>query len=115
MFTTPNKQTRNGSYSTGKKSKSKEAARQRRSKESNEFKHLASLLPLQAEITQQLDKASIIRLTISYFNLRKFFDQCALKPFSNSDQFILNCTEKFDTHNLFHSVNIKILFIINNR
>lgn len=57
------------------KCKSKEAARLRRNKENDEFQYLASLLPLQYEITKQLDKASVIRLAISYFKIREFFDE----------------------------------------
>ena len=33
---------------------------------------LAGMLPLQHAITNQLDKASLIRLTISYLKLREF-------------------------------------------
>lgn len=57
------------------KCKSKEAARMRRNKENEEFQNFASLLPLQNEITKQLDKASVIRLAISYFKIREFFSQ----------------------------------------
>ena len=79
-----NKKSNGPAETTGKKSKSKEAARQRRNKENNEFKYLASLLPLQSEITQQLDKASIVRLTIGYFRLRTFFEnQCNSSSLSN--------------------------------
>lgn len=65
--------------------KSKEAARSRRNRENDEFKYLAGLLPLQTEITKQLDKASIIRLTISYLKLRKFYSEC---NFVNESNFI---------------------------
>ncbi|CAF0790407.1 unnamed protein product [Brachionus calyciflorus] len=61
-----------------KNNKSKEAARSRRNRENDEFKYLSSLLPLQSEITKQLDKASVIRLTISFLKLRKFYDECNL-------------------------------------
>ncbi|XP_014219350.1 single-minded homolog 2-like [Copidosoma floridanum] len=55
------------------KAKSRDAAKQRREKENQEFTELAKLLPLPATITTQLDKASIIRLTTSYLKLRNLF------------------------------------------
>ena len=55
-----------------RKEKSRDAARSRRGKENYEFYELAKLLPLPAAITSQLDKASIIRLSISYLRLRDF-------------------------------------------
>lgn len=55
-----------------RKEKSRDAARSRRGKENFEFYELAKMLPLPAAITSQLDKASIIRLTMSYLKLREF-------------------------------------------
>jgi RecB family exonuclease len=55
-----------------RKEKSRDAARSRRGKENFEFYELAKMLPLPAAITSQLDKASIIRLTMSYLKLRDF-------------------------------------------
>jgi neuronal PAS domain-containing protein 1/3 len=55
-----------------RKEKSRDAARSRRGKENKEFMILAGMLPLQHAITNQLDKASLIRLTISYLKLREF-------------------------------------------
>ncbi|XP_055604606.1 protein trachealess isoform X2 [Uranotaenia lowii] len=55
-----------------RKEKSRDAARSRRGKENFEFYELAKMLPLPAAITSQLDKASIIRLTISYLKLKEF-------------------------------------------
>lgn len=52
------------------KEKSKNAARSRREKENAEFFELAKLLPLPHPITDQLDKASVIRLTTSYLKMR---------------------------------------------
>ena len=52
------------------KEKSKNAARSRREKENAEFFELAKLLPLPNAITDQLDKASVIRLTTSYLKMR---------------------------------------------
>lgn len=55
------------------KEKSKNAARTRREKENAEFGELGKLLPLPTVITQQLDKASVIRLTTSYLKMRQVF------------------------------------------
>lgn len=55
------------------KEKSKNAARTRREKENTEFSELGKLLPLPTVITQQLDKASVIRLTTSYLKMRQVF------------------------------------------
>lgn len=55
-----------------RKEKSRDAARSRRGKENYEFYELAKMLPLPTAITSQLDKASIIRLTIAYLKLREF-------------------------------------------
>ena len=57
-----------------RKEKSRDAARSRRGKENYEFYELAKMLPLPTAITSQLDKASIIRLTIGYLRLRDFAD-----------------------------------------
>ncbi|ELW63188.1 Neuronal PAS domain-containing protein 3 [Tupaia chinensis] len=64
-----------GSLQALRKEKSRDAARSRRGKENFEFYELAKLLPLPAAITSQLDKASIIRLTISYLKMRDFANQ----------------------------------------
>ena len=55
-----------------RKEKSRDAARSRRGKENYEFYELAKMLPLPPAITSQLDKASIIRLTISFLRLKEF-------------------------------------------
>jgi Helix-loop-helix DNA-binding domain len=55
-----------------RKEKSRDAARWRRGKENAEFYELARLLPLPSAITGQLDKASVVRLTVSYLKLKQF-------------------------------------------
>lgn len=55
-----------------RKEKSRDAARSRRGKENYEFYELAKMLPLPGAITSQLDKASIIRLTMSFLKLKDF-------------------------------------------
>lgn len=57
------------------KEKSKNAARSRREKENAEFFELAKLLPLPQAITDQLDKASVIRLTTSYLKMRSIIPE----------------------------------------
>jgi len=52
-----------------RKEKSRDAARHRRGQENSEFNELSKLLPLSPDITSQLDKASIIRLTIAFLKL----------------------------------------------
>ncbi|XP_062872735.1 neuronal PAS domain-containing protein 1 [Trichomycterus rosablanca] len=58
-----------------RKEKSRNAARSRRGKENFEFFELAKMLPLPGAITSQLDKASVIRLTISCLHMRHFASQ----------------------------------------
>lgn len=53
-----------------RKEKSRDAARCRRSKETEIFTDLAKALPLMQDQISQLDKASIMRLAISYLRVR---------------------------------------------
>ncbi|KFB52226.1 AGAP000056-PA-like protein [Anopheles sinensis] len=86
-----------------RKEKSRDAARSRRGKENYEFYELAKMLPLPAAITSQLDKASIIRLTISYLKLKEFSENgvpsWCKEPMGfqnyNSPQYF---NEMFETH-----------------
>ncbi|KAM3920151.1 hypoxia-inducible factor 1-alpha [Leptodactylus fuscus] len=57
-----------------RKEKSRDAARCRRSKESEVFYELSHQLPLPHNVSSHLDKASIMRLTISYLRIRKLLD-----------------------------------------
>lgn len=54
-----------------RKEKSRDAARCRRGKESEVFYQLAQELPLPHSVSSSLDKASVMRLTISYLRMRK--------------------------------------------
>lgn len=54
-----------------RKEKSRDAARSRRGKESEVFYELAKELPLPHSLTSNLDKASVMRLALSYLRLRK--------------------------------------------
>ncbi|CAD7083955.1 unnamed protein product [Hermetia illucens] len=53
-----------------RKEKSRDAARCRRSRETEIFTELGQVLPLQREEVEQLDKASIMRLSIAYLKIR---------------------------------------------
>lgn len=63
----PSKSAKN---SDKRKEQSRNAARNRRGKESEIFNELASVLPLSPQTLNQLDKASIMRLTIANLYLR---------------------------------------------
>uniref|UniRef100_A0A8C2HK64 Hypoxia-inducible factor 1-alpha n=1 Tax=Cyprinus carpio TaxID=7962 RepID=A0A8C2HK64_CYPCA len=54
-----------------RKEKSRDAARCRRGKEAEVFYELARELPLPHSVTSNLDKASVMRLALSYLRLRK--------------------------------------------
>lgn len=53
-----------------RKEKSRDAARSRRSRETEIFADLAHALPLPASTIGQLDKASVMRLAISFLRVR---------------------------------------------
>ncbi|KAJ8288966.1 hypothetical protein COCON_G00016250 [Conger conger] len=57
-----------------RKEKSRDAARSRRGKESEVFYELANELPLPHSVTSNLDKASVMRLAISYLRVRKLLN-----------------------------------------
>ncbi|XP_070377845.1 hypoxia-inducible factor 1-alpha-like [Dermacentor albipictus] len=60
-----------------RKEKSRDAARCRRSKESEIFTELSQQLPLPENVACQLDKASVMRLAISYLRLREILEPIA--------------------------------------
>lgn len=83
-----------------RKEKSRNAARSRRGKENFEFFELAKMLPLPGAITSQLDKASVIRLTISYLHMRIFASQ-GDPPWSPLLEGDSNCSKvRRSTHSL---------------
>ncbi|CAH1958689.1 unnamed protein product [Acanthoscelides obtectus] len=57
-----------------RKEKSRDAARCRRSKETEIFTDLAKALPVTNEQISQLDKASVMRLAIAYLKVREMVD-----------------------------------------
>lgn len=76
------------SSSERRKEKSRDAARCRRSKETEVFYELAHQLPLSHSVSAHLDKASIMRLAISFLRTRKLL---AIST---------NVTPQADTHRL---------------
>ena len=54
-----------------RKAKSRDAARVRRSNESDIFRELTELLPLSEKIRATLDKTSVTRLAICYIRLQE--------------------------------------------
>ncbi|XP_065078536.1 protein similar isoform X2 [Ochlerotatus camptorhynchus] len=57
-----------------RKEKSRDAARCRRSRETEIFQDLASLLPMRQEDVDHLDKASVMRLSIAYLKVRDMLE-----------------------------------------
>jgi hypoxia-inducible factor 1 alpha len=58
-----------------RKEKSRDAARCRRSRETEIFTDLAQALPMPQTTISQLDKASIMRLAISYLKVRSLLNR----------------------------------------
>ncbi|KAG7268952.1 hypothetical protein CRUP_008607 [Coryphaenoides rupestris] len=80
------------SSSDRRKEKSRDAARCRRSKETEVFYELARQLPLPHSLTSHLDKASIMRLAISFLRTRKLV---------TSDGSISDCEQDKQMDNLY--------------
>ena len=57
-----------------RKEKSRDAARCRRSKEAEIFTDISQQLPISAQMVEQLDKTSVMRLAISHLKLRTIFN-----------------------------------------
>lgn len=72
--TAPKERRRN---SEKRKEKSRDAARCRRSKESEIFSALSQQLPLAESVSSQLDKASVMRLAISYLRMHEILEPIA--------------------------------------
>ncbi|XP_016392693.1 endothelial PAS domain-containing protein 1-like isoform X2 [Sinocyclocheilus rhinocerous] len=81
-----------------RKEKSRDAARCRRSKETEVFYEVARQLPLPHSISSHLDKASIMRLAISYLRTRKLLTSAGA-----------TATEKTDVDRLMDSWYLKSL------
>lgn len=67
-----------------RKEKSRDAARCRRSREGEIFTDLANVLPARREEVDQLDKASIMRLSIAYLKVRGMLDCCKFTRYQPS-------------------------------
>lgn len=59
-----------------RKEKSRDAARCRRSRETEIFTELATSLPMKADEIEHLDKASVMRLAISFLKVRNMLELC---------------------------------------
>lgn len=79
-----------------RKEKSRDAARCRRSKETEVFYDLAHQLPLPHSISAHLDKASIMRLAISFLRTRKLLDTSTYSVWDKS-RFPINPFQKTDS------------------
>ncbi|XP_069042481.1 hypoxia inducible factor 1 subunit alpha, like isoform X2 [Lepisosteus oculatus] len=62
-----------------RKVRSRDAARSRRSQETEVFYQLAHTLPLPRRVTSHLDKAAIMRITLSYMRMSRLFQAGGLK------------------------------------
>ncbi|ELK14732.1 Endothelial PAS domain-containing protein 1 [Pteropus alecto] len=71
LYLAPMTHRHDGSSSERRKEKSRDAARCRRSKETEVFYELAHELPLPHSVSSHLDKASIMRLAISFLRTHK--------------------------------------------
>uniref|UniRef100_A0A8C1HF12 Endothelial PAS domain protein 1b n=1 Tax=Cyprinus carpio carpio TaxID=630221 RepID=A0A8C1HF12_CYPCA len=69
-----------------RKEKSRDAARCRRSKETEVFYELARQLPLPHNVSSHLDKASIMRLAISYLQTRKLLTSACAPATEMTDE-----------------------------
>ena len=66
-----------------RKEKSRDAARCRRSRETEIFTELANSLPIKQEEIDHLDKASVMRLSIAYLKIRNMLELCMLINITN--------------------------------
>ncbi|XP_029661512.1 uncharacterized protein LOC115234518 isoform X2 [Formica exsecta] len=67
-----------------RKERSRDAARCRRSKETDIFAELAAALPVEPEQAAHLDKASVMRLAIAYLKVRSVVDSTSLTKSESS-------------------------------
>lgn len=69
-----------------RKEKSRDAARTRRSRETEIFTDLGEALPLAKEEVEQLDKASVMRLAIAYLKVRGMVDTVGIRQEEKSEE-----------------------------
>nr|QHD64851.1 hypoxia-inducible factor alpha subunit [Gecarcinus lateralis] len=87
-----------GRNSDKRKEQSRNAARNRRGKESQIFNELASVLPLPPQTIHQLDKASIMRLTITKLEVRALLETGLTKRIKGSGGSKLD--QEMDEHHM---------------
>ncbi|KAJ6638075.1 Protein similar [Pseudolycoriella hygida] len=107
-----------------RKEKSRDAARCRRSRETEIFTDLASILPLRSEEVEQLDKASVMRLSIAYLKIRDMLEFFPANPIdkvtrldesiANGDQFENLVMQAVDGFLLVLSADGDIIFVSEN-
>ncbi|GAB0087527.1 protein similar [Sergentomyia squamirostris] len=73
-----------------RKEKSRDAARTRRSRETEIFTELAQCLPLSREEVDELDKASIMRLSIAFLKVRNMLELFPKATASSADESVLD-------------------------
>jgi hypothetical protein len=74
-----------------RKEKSREAARHRRSQESEILTNMANLLPLPISVSSLLDKTSILRLTLAFLKAQSLLDSSEFLSAS------VSCVSQFKT------------------
>ena len=52
------------------------AARQRRDQETSFYRQLADLLPFEQDMTRKLNNSDIMRLVVSYIEVKNYANQC---------------------------------------
>lgn len=71
-----------------RKEKSRDAARCRRSRETEIFTELSDTLPVRKEELENLDKASVMRLAIATLKVEDMLTLCKFMNFLNLSRFI---------------------------
>ncbi|EEC18554.1 hypoxia-inducible factor 1 alpha, putative, partial [Ixodes scapularis] len=98
-----------------RKEKSRDAARCRRSKESEIFSELSQQLPLAEGVTSQLDKASVMRLAISYLRMHEILEPIVeLKEEKVSSAYDASVLEALDGFLVVLSADGDVLFLSEN-
>lgn len=92
-----------------RKEKSRDAARTRRSRETEIFSDLGEALPLSKEEVEQLDKASVMRLAIAYLKVRDMVDTGEWELRSND---LETFTRRLHCYNSFFEFPLISLFFV---
>ena len=78
-----------------KAEKSRIHAKQRRTEESKEITEIANLLPLPTSVTKRLDKASILRLAITFLRLKQYVGEGNSRRFNPTLIIGIYCKPKY--------------------